>query len=45
MEMKSPFYERWNQNGRTLNFKMKCHSHYFDDKNIHLFPEGFAFIS
>ena len=23
----------------------KCHSHYFNDQNIHLFPEGFAFIS
>ena len=22
-----------------------CHSHYFDDENIHLFPEEFAFIS
>ena len=23
----------------------KCNSHYFNDQNIHLFPEGFAFIS
>ena len=23
----------------------KCHSHYFNDQNIHLFPERIAFIS
>ena len=23
----------------------KCHSHCFNDQNIHLFPEGFEFIS